>query len=127
MHKKKKSILHLLLIITLFFASIYCIEAVRSDTSKRKKYKTEKVIILVIDGPRYSETWGDSTHRHIPYMADKISKSGVICTQFYNDGYTYTTSGHAAMCTGIRQKLENRKGTQLPDQPSIFQYYLKKA
>lgn len=95
-----------------------------SQTSP-KKYQTERVIILVIDGPRYSETWGDKTHRYIPHMAKEMAPSGVVFTNFYNDGYTYTTSGHAALCTGVRQELENSKGTDLPKQPSIFQHYLK--
>jgi hypothetical protein len=100
------------------------------DTSlvlTRKKYLTEKVIILVVDGPRYSETWGDKTHKYIPHMANEMAKSGVICTNFYNDGYTYTTSGHTALCTGVRQELENSKGTDLPQFPSIFQQYLKQT
>ncbi len=94
-------------------------------TVLKNKYLTERVIILVVDGPRYSETWGDTTHQYIPHLADDMAKSGVVCTKFYNDGYTYTTSGHAALCTGVQQELENSKGADLPQQPSIFQYYLK--
>jgi len=92
-----------------------------------KKYLTERVIILVVDGPRYSETWGDKEHKYIPHTSHDLQPSGVIGTKFYNDGYTYTTSGHAALCTGVRQELENSKGTDLPKQPSIFQYYLKQS
>ncbi len=103
-------------------------EVAGQDTSKVvKKHLTERVIILVIDGPRYSETWGDKTHQYIPRMANDMAKSGVVCTNFFNDGYTYTTSGHAALCTGVRQELENSKGTDLPQQPSVFQHYLKQS
>lgn len=92
---------------------------------RQNTYKTEIAIILIVDGPRYTETWGDSSHRHIPHMAHEMSKEGVVFRNFYNDGYTYTTSGHAAICTGYRQELENHKGNQLPEKPSLFQYYLK--
>ena len=102
--------------------------SIAQDTSSTgKKYLTDKVIILIIDGPRYSETWGDKTHKYIPHMANEMAKSGVVCTNFYNDGFTYTTSGHTALCTGFRQELENSKGEDLPSQPSIFQQYLKQT
>ena len=120
----KNKLAYSLLLIAALVSSHVC--DLGANPFKKKKYKTERVIVLVVDGPRYAETWGDSTHRYIPHMANELSKSGVVCTKFYNDGYTYTTSGHTALCTGVKQELENRKGTQLPDNPSIFQYYLKK-
>ncbi len=122
---KKYYCVVLTVIILLGFSS--CEVLSQTNSSSSKKYKTERVIILVIDGPRYTETWGDSTHKYIPHMANHMASSGVICTNFYNDGFTYTTSGHAALCTGVRQELENTKGTDLPQQPSIFQYYLKQS
>ncbi len=99
----------------------------QNNALPKRTYKTEKVIVLVIDGPRYSETWGDKTHQYIPHIANHLAPSGVTCTQFYNDGYTYTTSGHAALCTGVRQELENTKGTDLPLRASMFQHYLSQT
>lgn len=90
-----------------------------------QSYKTKHVIVLVVDGPRYTETWGDSTHQYIPKMAKEISPSGVVFSNFYNDGFTYTSSGHTAICTGFKQELENSYGKQLPTYPSFFQYYLQ--
>ena len=34
----------------------------------RPKYLTENIIVVVIDGARFSETWGDSTHQYIPRL-----------------------------------------------------------
>ncbi len=125
---KKLIRLRLFSILILFIIGISFSKLSAQDTSAvKKKYLTERVIILVIDGPRYSETWGDKTHKYIPHMANDMAKSGVLFTNFYNDGYTYTTSGHTALCTGFRQELENTKGTDLPQQPSIFQQYLKQT
>jgi hypothetical protein len=90
-------------------------------------YKTRNVIILVIDGPRYSETWGDSTHQYIPHMANDLAKEGVIYTNFQNDGFTYTNSGHTALTTGFRQEIANSGERVYPDHPSIFQYFLKSS
>ncbi len=88
-----------------------------------RNYQTENIVIVVIDGPRYSETWGDPLHSNIP-VRDSLSTYGVLLTNFYNQGATYTIPGHTAICTGNYQSIAN-DGTQLPDYPSIFQSWLK--
>ena len=65
-----------------------------------KDYITKNVIIVVIDGPRYSETWGDSSFSNIPNMK-KISESGVLYTNFYNNEATYTLPA-ASRITSLR-------------------------
>lgn len=85
-------------------------------------YKTKNVIIIVVDGLRYSEGWGDSTHQYIPRMADVLSNQGVINTSFYNMGDTYTSAGHTALTTGVYQSINNG-GLEYPKNPSIFQYW----
>lgn len=92
----------------------------------QEKLKTENVVIIIMDGPRYSETWGDSTHKLIPFMAKELAPKGIISTNFWNNGPTYTCSGHTAICTGVYQKVRN-DGTELPKAPTIFQYWLKKT
>lgn len=114
---------NLFILISLFLTSQGCIS--QSNNAVYLDYKTQKVIVIVMDGPRYSETWGDTSHKYIPKMAKEMAKTGVIFTNFNNDGFTYTTSGHTAICTGNKQELENAKGSQLPDYPSFLQYYLK--
>ena len=85
-------------------------------------YLTHNVVIVIIDGPRYEETWGDNLRRNIP-VQNNLSQEGVFFRNFYNEGNTYTISGHAAITTGHYQYVKNN-GTQLPDNPSIFQAYL---
>jgi membrane-anchored protein YejM (alkaline phosphatase superfamily) len=87
-----------------------------------RHYKTKNVMIVVVDGLRYSEGWGDSTHQYIPQMAEILSKQGVINTHFYNLGDTYTSAGHTSLTTGIYQSINN-SGLELPENPSIFQYW----
>jgi len=105
------------------FAFVNCIPAPQKGLAL---YKTKNVIILVIDGPRYTETWGDSTHKNIPHLAKDMVKEGVVFTNFYNNGPTYTNSGHTTLTTGYSQEIDN-KGNEFPKYPSIFQYYLKKT
>ncbi|MBO6534136.1 alkaline phosphatase family protein [Allomuricauda sp.] len=91
----------------------------------RPKYLTENIIVVVIDGARFSETWGDSTHQYIPRLYKEISKSGIINTEFYNNGPTYTLSGHTSITTGNYQEIDNT-GKELPKYPSVFQYWNEK-
>lgn len=93
----------------------------KKETPKQG-YLTKNIIVVVMDGARYSETWGYSTHHNIPYLANQLSKYGVINTQFYNNGPTYTLAGHIAVTTGFYQEIDN-SGKELPLYPSFFQYW----
>jgi hypothetical protein len=44
----------------------------------------------------------------------------------YNQGYTFTNAGHAAITTGIYQNISN-SGSELPQKPSFFQYWLQQT
>ncbi len=88
-------------------------------------YKTENVVIVVIDGPRYTETWGDPTRQFIP-KRNALLKQGVLCNAIYNNGVTKTVPGHTAIATGFYQSIAN-DGKELPQEPSIMQSWLKKS
>lgn len=85
-------------------------------------YKTKNVIVVVVDGARYTETWGGN-RQYIPHRA-ALLKQGVLCTAFYNDGYTYTIPGHTAIATGFYQPIGNT-GAEYPQQPSFLQRWRK--
>ncbi|MDX5438221.1 MAG: alkaline phosphatase family protein, partial [Pontibacter sp.] len=97
----------------------------RSGAKIEKPLKTEHVVIVVIDGTRWSETWG-ATPGLIPNMSTKLKRKGSFLANFFNDGYTYTNSGHAAITTGVNQPIDNY-GEEFPANPSIFQYFLKQS
>ncbi len=86
-------------------------------------YKTRNVIIVVVDGARYTETWGEPTHHFIPHCSELLQQ-GTFCDRFYNNGVTVTNPGHTAMCTGVYQNINN-SGMEYPTNPSIFQCWLK--
>ncbi len=83
-----------------------------------------KIVIVVIDGIRASEGFADSTKANIPFMWNTLRPQGTLCTNFKNTGFTATVTGHSSMVTGVYQNLVNN-GTQLPDNPSLFEYYRK--
>jgi hypothetical protein len=93
-------------------------------------YATKHVIILVMDGARYTETWGDATHANIPNIA-ALAPLGAMLIHFRTNvpassATTETCPGHARLTTGTIQNILN-DGTQLPTQPSIFQQYIKQT
>lgn len=81
-----------------------------------------KVVILVIDGLRYTESFGDSTAAHIPRLAGELGPQGVLFDDFRNDGMTTTNPGHVSMLTGTWQDVAN-DGSERPDAPTIFEYF----
>lgn len=87
------------------------------------EFITEYVVIVVIDGPRYSETWGEPSHSFIPNQS-QLRLQGVFFDNFWNDGKALTIAGHTAITTGVYQWINNG-GDQLPDQYSIFQAWRK--
>jgi predicted AlkP superfamily pyrophosphatase or phosphodiesterase len=93
--------------------------------AQKVEIKTEHVIVLVIDGVRHTETFGDTTYQNVPNLFYKLAPQGVLNTNFRaNTPQTTTNAGHTAMVTGRYQRIKNN-GTQLPRFPSMFQYYMK--
>ena len=98
---------------------------ITSASEGKKTLRTQNVVIVVIDGPRYSETWGN-TPGLIPNMSTTLKQNGVFFSNFQNDGFTSTNSGHAAITTGVNQPIDNY-GDEFPANPSFFQYWLKET
>ncbi len=88
-----------------------------------KDLKTRHVVILVIDGARWTETWGRAGRDLIPVRATVLAPQGVMFTDMANDGPTYTDAGHAALVTGFYQEINN-SGLELPRNPTISQRLL---
>ncbi len=84
----------------------------------------EKLVIVLIDGPRWEETWGDITHQYQPNLRDSLQKKGCLFTNFYNNGITSTVPGHTALLTGHYQNIANN-GTEFPMYPSLGQLFLE--
>ncbi len=85
---------------------------------------TRYVIVVVIDGVRYTESFGDSTHQWIPRIWTNLRPQGVIYTSFSNAGLTETNPGHASIVTGAWQNITN-DGLTRPHTPTVFEYSRK--
>ena len=93
-----------------------------SDKVPMKSYKTQYVFVMIMDGARYTETWGDANHSYIPRLSNDMAQFGVINTNFSNNGYTHTTAGHTAIMTGHYQAINNTGG-EFPNSPSFMQIW----
>ncbi|MFU8844184.1 MAG: alkaline phosphatase family protein, partial [Bacteroidales bacterium] len=87
-----------------------------------------KMMIIVIDGARYTETFGDPSYTWIPRMAH-LSVEGTVVDDFRNDGITYTSRAIPALWCGtwteVRDTVYQGKSTQYSVKPSIFEYFRK--
>ena len=87
---------------------------------------SQNVIVVVIDGARYTETFG-GTGTYIPHLYNDLKPSGYLYNNFridYPSGLTSTCPGHAAIETGTWQPIAN-DGTERPTNPTIFEYIRK--
>ncbi|RMG39179.1 MAG: hypothetical protein D6732_04430, partial [Methanobacteriota archaeon] len=86
----------------------------------------EKFMIIIIDGARYTETFGDPNHEYIPNMWN-LRTEGTYLTQFYNDSITYTSRAIPALWAGtwteVRDTLYNGHNTSYSVKPTIFEYF----
>lgn len=93
------------------------LSALRIETGSQ-----ERLVLLIIDGPRYSETWGDPTHQYISHLSKRLGVEGTVFTNARNAGETRTIPGHIALTTGEYQDISNN-GQELPKEASFLQEY----
>ena len=84
------------------------------------------VILVIIDGARYSETLGDSAARFVPHMR-QLSMEGTVIDTFLNDGVTVTNRGVPAIWSGSWSAPVPFGNTQYMLVPSVWEYYRKAA
>ncbi len=86
----------------------------------------KKFMIVIIDGARYTETFGDPNHTYIPNMWS-LGSQGTYLSQFFNDSLTYTSRAIPALWCGawteVRDTLYNGNNTLYAVKPTIFEYY----
>jgi hypothetical protein len=86
------------------------------------------VVLVIIDGARYSETLGDTSGRFIPNMK-RLSAEAVVIDSFFNNGTTVTNRGVPAIWSGSwavpKDTFYNGFNTQYAIVPSLWEYFRK--
>ena len=54
-----------------------------NNNADNRQTKIQNVVVVIVDGLRFTEGWGDSTKKYIPLMARNMAKNGVVNTMFY--------------------------------------------
>ena len=94
-------------------------------------YEAENLFLVIIDGARYSETFGDPDHTYVPQMYE-MSLEGTIIDSFYNDSLTYTSRAIPAIWCGawteVRDTVDaSGNPTQYCELPTFFEYFRKQG
>lgn len=93
-----------------------------------KAQSTEKIMIIIIDGARYTETLGDLSETYTPEMWN-LARQGTMISQFKNDNHTYTSRAIPALWSGtwtdVHDTVYQGNSTKYALSPSIFEYYRK--
>ncbi|REC64020.1 sulfatase [Chryseobacterium pennae] len=118
----KKIFMYFAMSLSMFSCSNNDNEA-QAKVELKDKYQTKNVVLLVVDGPRISETWESAGKENIPNRVSLLSQ-GIFISNFRNNGTTNTNPGHSAMCSGVYENIVN-DGTELPGYPSVMQQWLK--
>jgi predicted AlkP superfamily pyrophosphatase or phosphodiesterase len=72
----------------------------------KPQYKTRNVMVVVMDGVRYSETFGEPNRASIPNLA-ALEKDGTLYTNYRiaGPGVSVTRQGHSTISTGTWQTV----------------------
>ncbi len=86
------------------------------------------VVLVIIDGARYSETLGDTSSSFVPAMR-RLSSQGIVIDSFFNNGWTVTNRGVPAIWSGSwstpLDTLYNGFQTQYATVPTLWEYFRK--
>lgn len=106
------------LLTTFFFLSLFAVFSAIS----------QNVVIVIIDGARYPETFLNENSTYTPKMWE-LAKEGTYIKFFYNDSLTYTSAAIPALWCGTwtarRDTFYNGSSTQYSVKPSLFEYFRK--
>jgi hypothetical protein len=101
--------------VSIFISLLFCCNS----------FPQQYVIIVVVDGGRYTETFGSGAD-YMPNIWNLLKPAGTIYTNFYigNGQPTTSMAGHSAILTGRWDNIVN-DGTDFPTNPTLFEYFRK--
>ncbi len=110
----------LLLAAAALAATLACAASVA--TSPVPDSPARHAIIVLVDGARWSETFGDTLARWTPNLQRELAPRGVVVREFRNEGVTSTMPGTSAVLTGTWEALVN-DGSERAHVPTVFESY----
>lgn len=91
--------------------------------------KPQHIVLVIIDGARYSETLADNSAQYAPFM-HQLAMKGAIVDTMLNDGVTITRRAIPAIWSGswsvpIDTVLNGSMSTQYASAPTVWEYLRK--
>lgn len=94
------------------------------DQSIPAKSQAKNLFIIVMNGARYSDAFGDKNHLYIDNIWNKLRPLGTICTKFENRELTLPIPAQMSLLTGVWHVFKNPfSETIRPAFPTLFEYW----
>ena len=89
-----------------------------------QKSQARNLFIIVMNGVRYSDAFGDKNHLYIDNIWNKLRPLGTICTKFENRELTLPIPAQMSLLTGVWHVFKNPfSETIRPAFPTLFEYW----
>jgi hypothetical protein len=86
--------------------------------------KAENLIMIVMNGVRYSDAFGDKNHLYTDNIWNKLRPQGTICTKLENRELTLPIPAQMSLLTGVWHVFANPfSETVRPAFPTLFEYW----
>jgi hypothetical protein len=113
--------------IKLLFVATFLLSALPSkagDQSVPLKPQARNLFIIVMNGARYNDAFGEKNHLYIDNIWNKLRPLGTICTKFENRELTLPIPAQASLLTGVWHVFKNPfSETIRPGFPTLFEYW----
>lgn len=82
------------------------------------------LFIIVMNGVRYNDAFGDKNHLYIDNIWNKLRPLGTICTRFDNRELTFPIPSQMSLLTGVWHVFKNPLSEKIrPAFPTLFEYW----
>jgi hypothetical protein len=109
-------------LVTAFF--IATMPANAADQSIPANSQARNLFIIVLNGVRYDDAFGEKNHLYIDNIWNKLRPLGTICTKFENRELTLPIPSQMSLLTGVWHVFKNPfSETIRPAFPTLFEYW----
>ena len=109
------------LIAAFFLAAV---PANAGDQSIPEKSQARNLFIIVMNGVRYNDAFGEKNHLYIDNLWNKLRPLGTICTKFDNRELTFPIPSQMSLLTGVWHVFKNPVSETIrPAFPTLFEYW----
>lgn len=98
--------------------------ATAGDTSINQKSQARNLVIIVMNGVRYDDAFGEKNHLYIDNIWNKLRPLGTICTKFENRELTFPIPSQMSLLTGVWHVFKSPLSDKIrPAFPTLFEYW----